>query len=215
MAESFPPAQGLYFSETKGASLLAYNAVVGETYRFPDGKQWQVAELYETTLTGFRAVLLKTDGKTILAYAGTNPKSIADIATDIAQATGDLPAQYTQAVSRAATCKAKASGNFFLTGHSLGGGLAAYAGMMTRTPATTVNPAPLNFTNAAAASIIGNSKLVTNYIAGVAEVVSASQGFLIGNKIHVTPGESNPLKGFFTNHALENAGTGVDFPVKV
>jgi hypothetical protein len=87
-----PAARGLLFSETKGASSLAYTARQGEVYRFPDGKEWQVAAVHQNGLTGFRAIELQStdpaDQRRILAFAGTDPTSPADLITDVGQAGG-------------------------------------------------------------------------------------------------------------------------------
>ena len=224
MKELYKAAQGLKFSETKGACDLAYYAKENQLYKFPDEKIWKVVKKIEHFGgMGFRAVILQPENicyKTILAFAGTDPKSIGDVITDADQALfGGLLAtrQYWLAISTARDAKGKFT-DLVLTGHSLGGGLAAYTSLQIKTPATTVNPAPLNLHNTVV-GYIGNmhgGANITNYISGAkgfrkGEIVTSliSPGFIIGEKVYVA-GVDNA--GFMSRHALKNTGAGVDMP---
>ena len=223
MRESYIPAQGIKFSETKGACQLAYNANEGESYTFPDGKIWKVIKV-KTYLfgMGFRAIILIPENggyKTILAFAGTDITSIADLWTDAYQLMNPyflLPDQYWLAVKFVLEAKGK-YGGLVLTGHSLGGGLAAYTSLRTNTPATTINPAPLSVDNATFGllSNLGKGVKITNYICGSpgrfkGEVVtSLSSGVILGEKFYVAGVDG---AGFLTRHKIENTGAGIGLP---
>ncbi|HEX7816406.1 Mbeg1-like protein [Dyella sp.] len=95
--------------------------------------------------TGFRAAVYQ-DGKgdKVLAFAGTDPKSLKDWKADATQALGIDTAQYNQAIKLATQAKAAFGNNLAITGHSLGGGLASAASVVTDTPAVTFNAAGVN-----------------------------------------------------------------------
>lgn len=226
-ASNPPAAQGLQFSETKGASKLAYDAKLGEVYKFPDGKEWEVVDVQENQglwENGFRAIALKNGDKVIVAFAGTDPKSPGDIATDIAQGVGFAPAQYKMAVAFAQKWENKAgTDNVRLSGHSLGGALAAYASIKTGVKATTVNSAPLALTNLGgnpfSGDIRNNPNITHYYVPG--EVLTALD---ISNPLDNRPGNTiavegktpmyNPLSTF-TNHSLGNVAPDIPMPEKV
>ena len=95
------------------------------------------------TSTGFRAAVYQ-DGKGdyVLAFKGTS--GLNDWKADATQALGMNTAQYDQAVALATKAKAAFGNNLVLTGHSLGGGLASTASVITDTPAVTFNAAGVN-----------------------------------------------------------------------
>jgi hypothetical protein len=95
------------------------------------------------TSTGFRAAIYQ-DGKGdyVLAFKGTS--GLNDWKADATQALGLNTAQYDQAVALATKAKAAFGNNLVLTGHSLGGGLASTASVITDTPAVTFNAAGVN-----------------------------------------------------------------------
>jgi hypothetical protein len=216
-----PNASGLKFSETKGACHLAYSANLKEVYRFPDGKEWEIPELHSTAATGFRAILLKPldklDFRLILAFAGTDATSITDLLTDLSQALGVTPPQYFEASSLAIATSKRHGGNIVLTGHSLGGGLAAYASMVSHLPATTINPAPLMGATITSGYLHNprSRQPVTNYVAGGAEFVSSSPGINPGVDVKVRGGDKRFFISFFTNHTLGNTAPDTPFPIKV
>jgi len=75
----------------------------------------------------------KDTGDMVLAFRGTEPLSVEDWLEDIKQAFGTAK-QYKNAVSLTKSLQAKAKKNgtlLFLTGHSLGGGLATAAALST------------------------------------------------------------------------------------
>lgn len=93
--------------------------------------------------TGFRAAVYQ-DGKGdyVLAFKGSS--TLNDWKADATQALGLNTAQYNQAVALATKAKAAFGNNVVLTGHSLGGGLASTASVITNVPAVTFNAAGVN-----------------------------------------------------------------------
>ena len=107
--------------------------------------------LLEDKRTGFHATLFRDDnGRYVLSYEGTNFGDLTgDVANDIEGAAGISP-QVRQAITAATSVKERlmsqgiADGNFSLTGHSLGGELAAAGSIATGTKATTFDAAGLS-----------------------------------------------------------------------
>ncbi len=96
--------------------------------------------------TGFHADLYKNDntGKYMLAYRGTKPDSVADWANNITQDKLGLSPQYAKAIYLARTVRKAVGDKLTLTGHSLGGGMASAAAVVTGTKAITFNAAGVN-----------------------------------------------------------------------
>ncbi len=215
-----PDAQGLKFSESKGASNLAYDAKKGEVYRFPDGKQWQVADVQDDQKTGFRAVALKStdpnDKRVIVAYAGTRDGK--DWKNNIQQGLGLPSKQYSQAVDFAKKWKAAEGNNVILTGHSLGGGLASYASIKSGLRATAINSAPLAL-NHLGLNPLAARRITQYYVPGEALSVLNK-----ANPLDVRPGNQIAVRGkdsildprsVGSNHALDHTAPDVPLPVKV
>ena len=222
-----PAAQGLKFSETKSASSLAYGAKTGEIYQFPDGKQWKVVDLSEDKKSGFRAIALKpvdpSDQRTVVAFAGTDPKSGKDWITDVKQGLGFQTKQYQEAVDFANKWKANAGDNVVLTGHSLGGGLASFASIKTGLHATALNSAPLALNhlggNPFSSAVRNNPKITQYYVPG--EVLTDLD---VANSLDVRPGNKIAVQGKYSilnplasvlNHTGASAAPGIPAPVKV
>lgn len=94
---------------------------------------------------GFSADLFKTrmNGRDtmVLAFRGTEPAEANDWLTNFKHLFA-VPSQYVQAVNLASAVRAKyPDADVMLTGHSLGGGLASFAGLMTGTRAYSFNGA--------------------------------------------------------------------------
>ncbi|HLA96214.1 MAG TPA: hypothetical protein VK612_10870, partial [Pyrinomonadaceae bacterium] len=62
----------LSLGETKGCCHVAYDGETGDSYRFPGGDTWSVTDDWSTSLTGFKATLITSDSKIVLAFAGTD-----------------------------------------------------------------------------------------------------------------------------------------------
>ncbi len=94
--------------------------------------------------TGFHAQLFrnKKTGKFVLGFEGTN--EAIDWLSNIGQGDGTLTPQYEEAALLAYHLNEKLKGNLTFTGHSLGGGLASMASMITGRKAETFNAAGLN-----------------------------------------------------------------------
>ncbi|WP_312820554.1 PAAR-like protein [Kaistella carnis] len=90
---------------------------------------------------GFYAQLYEKDGKYVLAFRGTQEGP--DIVEDGVQGIGISSSQYDQAAKLAQKVKDNqyTGNNTVITGHSLGGGLAAIAGGVTGYPTYTYNAA--------------------------------------------------------------------------
>jgi hypothetical protein len=109
---------------------------------------WTEVEKYDSASDknnpkGFRAAVYKdTSGNYILAFAGTNnPRDLLD---NSQQAVGLRSKQYDRAVTVAREWKLKAEKEgktIEFVGHSLGGGLASVAAIVTGQNATVFNPA--------------------------------------------------------------------------
>jgi dienelactone hydrolase len=91
--------------------------------------------------SGFKAAVFQdqTGERHVLAFAGSE-RETRDWLTNLAQGLGMDTAQYRQACAFAQECKVGFGDSLTLTGHSLGGGLAAAASAATNTPAVTFNP---------------------------------------------------------------------------
>lgn len=90
--------------------------------------------------SGFDADLYTDgNGRYVLAYRGTDAGK--DWATNLGQGLGFETAQYNQAMQIAREAKVAFGENLVITGHSLGGGLAAVGAAVADTPAVTFNAA--------------------------------------------------------------------------
>ncbi|MET0751893.1 MAG: Mbeg1-like protein [Pyrinomonadaceae bacterium] len=215
-----PAAQGLQFSETKSAAGLAYDANLGEVYRFPNGKQWQVVDVQDDSRTGFRAIALKStdpnDERVIVAYAGS--RDGRDWRANIGQGLGLPTRQYRQAVEFAEKWEATSGGNVILTGHSLGGGLASYASIKTGLRATAVNSAPLALDHLGF-NPLAAARITQYYVPGEALSVLNRN-----NPLDIRPGNGIAVQGRYSifdprsigrNHALDAVAPDIPAPVKV
>jgi len=93
--------------------------------------------------SGFDAAFYRDSaGHVVLGYCGTD--ELHDWSHNIGQGLGAKDAQYDQAMNLAREAKRVFGEELAITGHSLGGGLAAAASMATDTPAVTYNAAGVN-----------------------------------------------------------------------
>ncbi len=93
----------------------------------------------QDSASGFQAGIYSDERHFVLAFAGTN--DMRDWLSNVRQATGYDDVQYNQAVAAAKSAKAVFGDALVITGHSLGGGLAATAALATGTLAVTFNAA--------------------------------------------------------------------------
>lgn len=123
----------------------------------PEGwKQLDEKELKELGLepkdlvdkkTGLKAAIYKSDfeapPKTVIAFAGT--EDMADVKVNVAQGVGRETKQYNQGMEITShLANALGPENLEVTGHSLGGGVAAAGSTVTGVKATTFNAAGLS-----------------------------------------------------------------------
>jgi len=101
---------------------------------------WKRIDGSYDNVSGFLAATYqnKQSKEIVIAFAATNVKEIADIATD-ALSFITTPAQYKQALDYASKIVAKYGTSVKVTGHSLGGGLAQYAAASLGLEAYTFN----------------------------------------------------------------------------
>ncbi|CAI0889185.1 DUF2974 domain-containing protein [Serratia fonticola] len=91
------------------------------------------------TASGLQAGIYSNKQHYVLAFAGTN--DMRDWLSNVRQATGYDDVQYNHAVAIAKNAKAAFGDGLVITGHSLGGGLAATAALATGSLAVTFNAA--------------------------------------------------------------------------
>lgn len=87
--------------------------------------------------SGLKAALFVGAESSVLAFAGTSPSSGANWKANFAQAFGGSSAQYNAGIDLAISL----GGNVHFTGHSLGGGIASAAAIVTGGSATIFNAA--------------------------------------------------------------------------
>ena len=121
-------------------------------------QRWQLVS-YEHKLNGFEAGVYRNlnTGKYVLSVGGTtaNPKGIGsgvvvgdllDIGTDIRLISNFIPTGQASSALTYYDQVAKQYNISAITGHSLGGGLAAYIGLYANVKTITFNPSPIPFT---------------------------------------------------------------------
>ena len=159
------------------ATTLDYALMAGSAYRtsrtlenlFPAPPGWALffpvpdpstAAIFPAS-SGFEAVAFQSSTEIVISYAGTYSKSGADIKAGIDLGLGLGSAQLNQAVEYYLQIKAANPGaNITLTGHSLGGGLAALVGVFFGVSATVFNEAPF------AQTALFQAQNLRSYLAG-------------------------------------------------
>ena len=155
----------------KGSDKIAYvcanssyyddsGGILSQYYAGYSGKGGFAAALYGSKETGYW-----------LAFRGTEFTSIRDWGTDVLQAFGVRTAQYSAAMDMAKSIHDQLGGNVTFVGHSLGGGLASAAAMVTGGKAITFNAAGLNPLIASG----GNPSIRAHYIKG--DILSFGQDY--------------------------------------
>ncbi len=109
-----------------------------------DGSIWKVLDQgVRREDDGFKAIAVQgPDGQVVIAFGGTDLTSAKDWYANAVQFAGGIPSQYEHALDFTRKIQAK-YGDVVLTGHSLGGGMANYAGGMTGLPGVGFNSATL------------------------------------------------------------------------
>ena len=129
-----------------------YGRLAKAAYDIQEGQSvgaYKAIKTVDDYKTGFRAVVFKNikTCKYVLSFAGTDTgpnkdQSFAlDWGTDFYQGGGGISSQYRQAIALTNTLKKVLGDKLSLTGHSLGGGLAAAASMVHNLQAKTFNSA--------------------------------------------------------------------------
>lgn len=112
----------------------------------PEG--WKVNRVIEDKHSGFMAVEYESSferpPRKVLAFRGTDPSQAGDRETDLKQGLGIYTDQYKEAEDAARTLFKDNPKGFDITGHSLGGGEASLAGLITKQPTYTFNAAGLH-----------------------------------------------------------------------
>ena len=159
------------------ATTLDYALMAGSAYRtsrtlenlFPAPQGWALffpvpdpstAAIFPAS-SGFEAVAFQSGTEIVISYAGTYSKSGADTQAGLDLGLGLGSAQLNQAVEYYLQIKAANPGaNITLTGHSLGGGLAALVGVFFGVSATVFDEAPF------AQTALFQAQNLRSYLAG-------------------------------------------------
>lgn len=125
----------------------------------PEG--WKVNRVVEDKHSGFMAVEYESDferpRRKVLAFRGTDPSQAGDRETALKQGLGFYTDQYREAEDVARTMRRTNPNGFDITGHSLGGGEASLAGLVTGQPTYTFNAAGLHVNSMLRVSIDPNN----------------------------------------------------------
>src|SRR3989338_742676 len=146
----------------------SYISTRPEINQFTTPQNW--VSFYPQSLdTGFEAVSFTNSTEIVISYAGTKDiYDTGDNAANIGLAAGLGSGQLKQAAEYYLQVKAANPGaTITLTGHSLGGGLAALIGVFFGVPATTFDQAP--FANTAEQGLLGTAGYaldLKNYLIG-------------------------------------------------
>ena len=161
-------------------TITEYALLAGASYydtrtavnRFPLPQNWSVySRVPQDGLTGFEAATFRNGNDIVISFAGTYPTSAGDQAANLGLATGYGSAQLLQAAEYYLQVKAANFGaNITLTGHSLGGGLAALVGVFFGVQAKTFDQAP--FKNSAQDSSVLASLNLNNLLALAPDVAA-------------------------------------------
>ncbi len=173
-----------------------------------DGRLGFNASIYEGEFQGQNTI--------VIAYGGT-----AGAMDGVSDAVNGLwgSDQYVQAVGLASAIRAQNPGaNIVLTGHSLGGGMASFAGIMTNTPAIGFNaagPLPAALLTFGAGNLAGltNTSQASNHIIHVNSENDPLTNSFAGNpwssnvytvQLPKPPDDNGVLQNLLYNHSIDN-----------
>jgi Ca2+-binding RTX toxin-like protein len=131
-------------------SGVTYRFARGEINRFPAPSGWSEVLYRDLRDSGFEAATFQRGTEIVISYGGTNPNEFPgpDWAANIGLATGTGSAQLLQAAQYYLEARQQnPTTTITLTGHSLGGGLAALVGVFFGVEAQTFGQTP--FANSA------------------------------------------------------------------
>jgi hypothetical protein len=171
-APSTTPASFSNAQNMASLSLAAYTqhpVGAGQKPGLPPGfpSDYKVVKNYSdpSSHSLFKATLFENERNNTytLAFTGTDQK-VEYVNTNLPQGAGEPTAQYTEAINLAISLKHEYGDRLTdITGHSLGGGLAAAAGMATGTRTTTFDAAGVNPKTMQMNDAPWNPSVVTNY----------------------------------------------------
>jgi hypothetical protein len=178
--------------------------------------------------TGFQAAIYSDGhGDYVLAFAGTDFKSLADWRANIGQGLGLQTAQYRQAEVVAQDAREAFGSNLAITGHSLGGGLASAASLATGTPAVTFNPAGLSDQTLRDLGFAPNQEratasdgLIRRYDTQHDILTNLQQNVLpflphaVGSEIRISDSSLNPINAHLMPTVIQGMESGKVTPVK-
>ena len=163
--------------KNKNKNIGNYINELKKNNKFPPNLKYVDSYYDEKTGTSGSAFLDTNTGKIVLGYAGTNMDAdgIKDILTDITLVPGNTG--HVSAAVKFYEELAKQGYPITLTGHSLGGNIAALVALITNNPTTiTFNGAPLS---------------VSNYLLNLLDAIPDKgitelyKGFILANKNHI------------------------------
>ncbi|TGE29446.1 type VI secretion system tube protein TssD [Hymenobacter metallicola] len=193
-------------------STLDPSGVVLPTFTEEVPEGWEALQVWDDKKTGFAAALYDSNfeqpNRKVLAFRGTNPTEWGDIKADLTQALGIPTKQYQQAIKVAQTLKQQygagldivQDAGLDMTGHSLGGGLAAAASTVTGAKGYTFNAAGLHPNSV---KPFGITKEAMRANQGIIDNVYSNRDPLNGLQNHL--GGLIP-KSIGTPHVLDKAG---------
>jgi Ca2+-binding RTX toxin-like protein len=197
-------------------TTIDYSLLAGASYydtrdknnRTPVPQGWNyLSRIPQDTSTGFEVVAFErvTNGVTeiVISFAGTYPKDVTgDIAADIGLALGQGSEQLTQALDYYLAVKATNSNALItLTGHSLGGGLAALVGIFFGVETHTFDQAPFAVSAKARTMTLPDGTVLNVDVATVLRQHLADETGLTADQAIVRDQMLAQLDGFLTQRA--------------
>lgn len=210
-------------------TAIDYALMAGASYisnrfdinKFPVPQGWtEIKELRKNDpISGFEATYFTKGTEIVISFAGTydnpnNPLTNPDMQADIGLATGYGSDQLLQAAEyylqvKAANTINGVPPNITLTGHSLGGGLAALIGVFFGVQATTFDQAPF--------ALSAELNLLTPDVAANLKIALSAKLDVNGNRLYsdaALTGLTSFLQLRQTNGGIPNSGLVTDISVE-